>query len=62
MTQFWANELGKDYKLGLGLMDTDWTKTGQGLPYTGMVGWNNANHTLPVTWQKWGKRTVARRD
>ena len=21
--QFWANELGKDYKLGLGLMDTD---------------------------------------
>jgi len=57
MTQYWANELGKDKKLGLGFMDTDWSKTGNGLPYTGFVGWNNANHTLPVTWQKWGKRT-----
>ena len=57
MTQYWANELAQDRKLGLGFMDTDWSKTGNGLPYTGFVGWNNANHTLPVTWQKWGKRT-----
>lgn len=55
MTQYWANELA-GRQLGLGFMDTDWSKTGNGIDYTAYVGWNNANNSLPVLWEKWGKR------
>ena len=58
MTQAWANELGKNKKLGIGIMDTDWTKTGRGMPFTAFVSWNNANKTLPVMWEKWGERVL----
>lgn len=56
MTQYWANELAGNRQLGIGLMDTDWSKTGDGIDYTAYVGWNNANKSLPVLWEKWGKR------
>ena len=56
MTQYWANELAGNRQLGLGFMDTDWSKTGNGIDYTAYVGWNNANKSLPVMWEKWGKR------
>ena len=54
--RYWANELGKDRALGLGFMDTDWSKNGNGMGYTAYVGWNNANKTLPVLWEMHGQR------
>jgi hypothetical protein len=57
MTQLWANQLGEDPGgLGWGLMDTDWSKTGNGMAFTAYTAWNNHNKTLPVTWEKWGVR------
>jgi hypothetical protein len=57
MTQLWANALGNNSALGVGMMDTDWDKTGRGLSYTAYVSWNNANASLPVLWERWGERT-----
>jgi hypothetical protein len=57
MTQLWANALGNNSALGVGMMDTDWDKTGRGLSYTAYVSWNNANSSLPVLWERWGERT-----